>query len=133
MTKKVKVVREAEPADVRVSPAPENPGIVQNQPPHAPTVKGRIETLSTEFVIGWASVSATGRFAHVFAMVEDEVVGFGVADIVRPDLERLRQAGEFNAYSFIVVFDKPVAADLVQSIKVFIVGQQAMLRAGRQK
>jgi hypothetical protein len=98
----------------------------------ASTITGRVETLSTDFVIGWASVSAANNFSHVFAMVDTEVIGFGVANITRPDLERARQESQLNAYAFILVFSRPVAAELVQSINVFIVGQPAMLPRAKQ-
>src|ERR1700683_4049094 len=100
---------------------------VHNRPAQASPIKGRVETLSTDFVTGWAAVSAAERVSHVFAMLESEVIGFGVANIARPDLERARLENQLNAYAFIVVFSRPVAAELIQSINVFIVGQPAML------
>jgi hypothetical protein len=86
-----------------------------------------VEKLSTEFVIGWASVSAADHFSHVFAVLDTEVIGFGIANIARPDLERARQERKLDAYAFILIFNRPVAAELVQSINVFVVGQQARL------
>jgi len=88
---------------------------------------GRVETLSTEFASGWASARAAGQFAHVFAMLENEVLGFGAASIVRPDLEKARQEGRLDAYAFMLTFQRAVAAELVSSIQVFVVGQPAML------
>ena len=65
-------------------------------------------------------------------MAGSEVLGFGVADISRPDLERARQEGQLNAYAFIVVFDRPIAPELVHSIKVFVVGQTAPIPETKQ-
>ena len=108
------------------------PDTVQNKPLQASTITGRVETLSTGFVIGWASASAVNTFSHVFAMIDTEVIGFGIANITRPDLERARQASQLIAYAFILVFSRPVAAELVRHINVFIVGQPAMLRGTKQ-
>ena len=107
-------------------------GSVENQPPQASTITGRVETLSTDFVIGWASVSAANHFSHVLAMVDTEVIGFGVANITRPDLERARQDNQLNAYAFIIVFSRPVAAELVQAINVVIAGQAVALPRAKQ-
>src|SRR5713101_2315374 len=90
---------------------PKDTGSVENQPPQASTITGRVETLSTDFVIGWASVSAANNFSHVFAMVDTEVIGFGVANIARPALDRARQESQRNAFAFILVFSRPVAAE----------------------
>jgi len=110
----------------------EDTGSVENQPPQASTITGRVETLSTDFVIGWASVSPGNHFSHVLAMVDSEVIGFGVANITRPDLERARQDSQLNAYAFIIVFSRPVAAELLQAIKVAIVGQSTVLPIAKQ-
>lgn len=101
---------------------------------HAPAarIKGRVETISAEFVAGWAAVSAGDRVSHVYAMADGEVIGFGVANIARPDLERARQEGNLNAYAFTLVFDRPIAAELVGSVSVFIVGQAAALPTAKQ-
>ena len=45
----------------------EDTGPVENQPPQASITMGRVETVSTDFVIGWASVSAANHFSHVFS------------------------------------------------------------------
>ena len=105
---------------------------MQDLPLQASIIAGRVETLSTEFAIGWASVSVTNNFSHLFAMVDSEVVGFGLADIARPDLERARRESQLDAYAFILVFNRPVTAELVQSINVFIVGQSAALPRAKQ-
>jgi hypothetical protein len=86
-----------------------------------------VETLSTEFAMGWATISPTGRFSHLVAMLDSDVIGFGVADITRPDLDRARQEGRINAYAFVLVFGRPIPANSVRSINVFVLGQQAML------
>jgi len=93
---------------------------------------GRVETLSTEFVSGWASVQVSGRFAHVYAMLEDEVIGFGAASMTRPDLEKARQEKRLEAHAFMLAFKRRVAAELVPSIQVFVVGQPSMLPRARQ-
>jgi hypothetical protein len=123
-------VKESQPDAPRAGADPRDPA--QNRPSPASPVKGRVESVSTDFVTGWAAVSAADQFSHVFAMVENEVIGFGVANIARPDLERARQESQLKAYAFIVVFNRPVAAELVQSINVFIVGQQAVLPRAKQ-
>src|SRR5208283_404691 len=79
-----------------IGPRSQDPGAVQTRPPQGSTITGRVETLSTDFVTGWASVSAANHFSHVFAMVGAEVIGFGVANIARPDLERARQESQLN-------------------------------------
>lgn len=106
-----------------------------NEPKGAPaavapipvTVSNRVETLSTEFVMGWASVSASNRCSHVFAMLGGEIIGCGVADLTRPDLDRARTEGRYNAFGFLIVFDKPVPAASLQSIQVFVMGQPTIL------
>ena len=93
---------------------------------------GRVEMLSTEFVSGWASVQASGRFAHVYAMLEDEVIGFGAASTIRPDLEKARQEKRLDAHAFMLAFKRRIAAELVPSIQVFVVGQPSILPRARQ-
>jgi hypothetical protein len=93
---------------------------------------GRVETVSTEFVSGWASVQAARKFAHVYAMLEGEVIGFGVASMGRPDLEKARQEGRLDAYAFMLAFQRRVAADSVSSIQVFVVGQPSVLPRAKQ-
>jgi sulfotransferase family protein len=105
---------------------------MHDRPAQASPVKGRVETMSTDFVTGWAAVSAADHFSHVFATVEGEVIGYGVADIARPDLERARKESQLNAYAFILVFSRPIAAELVQSVNVFVVGQPATLPRAKQ-
>jgi hypothetical protein len=63
---------------------------------------GRVETLSTEFVSGWASVQAPQKFAPVYATLEGEVIAFGAASMVRPDLEKARHEGRLDAYAFML-------------------------------
>ena len=65
-------------------------------------------------------------------MVDAEVIGFGIADIARPDLERARHEGHLDAYAFILVFSRPVAVELVPSINVFIAGESTMLPKAKQ-
>ena len=65
-------------------------------------------------------------------MIDTEVIGFGVANINRPDLERARQDHQLDAYAFIIVFTRPIAAELVQAINVLIVGQAATLPRAKQ-
>ncbi len=93
---------------------------------------GRVETLSAEFVSGWAAVQGAGKFAHVYAMIGGEVIGLGAANMVRPDLERARHEGRLDAYAFILTFQRPIAAEAVASIQVFVLGQPAPLPYGKQ-
>src|SRR5579859_3642847 len=100
--------------------------------PEAISNNGRVETLSTEFVMGWAAVSGNNHCAHVAAMLDHEVIGFGIANIRRPDLDRARQEGRLDAYAFILIFSAPVPADSVASISVLILGQEAILPRTKQ-
>jgi hypothetical protein len=93
---------------------------------------GRVESVSTEFVSGWASVQASGKYAHVLAMLGDDVIGFGTANMGRPDLQKARQEGRLDAYAFILIFQQPVGGNAVESIRVFVVGQSAMLPRAQQ-
>jgi hypothetical protein len=112
------------------TPLRNNSDVAQQLPAQAPAVKGRVEKLSTEFAIGWATVSRSKHPTPVFATVDGEIIGFAVANISRVDLDRARQEGQMDAYAFIVVFDRPVPAEQVQSIKILIAGQTAMLPQG---
>lgn len=82
--------------------------------------------------MGWASVTAANAFSHVFAMLGTEVIGFGVANISRPDLDRARRENRLDAYGFLIVFSRPVPADSVPAIDVFMVGHNAVLARGKQ-
>jgi Sulfotransferase family len=93
---------------------------------------GRVETLSTEFVSGWAAVQAAGSFAHVYATLEDEVIAFGAASTTRPDLEKARQEQRLDAHAFMLAFQRRVPAELVRSIQVYVVGQPSVLPRARQ-
>jgi len=95
-------------------------------------ILGRVETLSTEFVSGWAAVQAPGKFAHVFAILEGEVIGFGAASMGRPDLAKARQEGRLDAYAFMLAFQRPVPAESVASIQVHVVGRPAGLQQAKQ-
>ncbi len=100
---------------------------VQSRPSQAAIVKGRIEKLSNEFVIGWASVSAGDHHTHVCAMAGGEIIGYGIANITRPDLDKARQEGKMDAYAFIIIFDRLVLSESLKAINVFVVGQATML------
>jgi hypothetical protein len=93
---------------------------------------GRVETLSTEFVSGWAAVPQAGGFAHVYVTLEDQVLGVGIADMARPDLEKARQEGRLDAHAFIVTFQRPIAAAAVAGLQAFVVGQTGRLPHARQ-
>ncbi len=108
------------------------PDSAPEAPVQSAATLGRVETLSAEFVSGWASVQAGRKFAHVYAMLAGEVMGFGVANMARPDLEKARHEGRLDAYAFILTFQRPVAAQSVSSIQVFVVGQPSMLPRGKQ-
>jgi hypothetical protein len=105
---------------------------VADVPVHSALTLGRVETLSTDFVSGWASVQSSRKFTYVFALLEGEVIGFGAANMVRPDLEKARQDGRLDAYAFILTFQRPVATELVPSIQVFVVGQPSTLPQAKQ-
>jgi hypothetical protein len=116
-------------ASIAAAPASaQSPGPAADRPiPAAAGGGNRVETISTEFVKGWASVSPAKNFSHVFAVLDNEVIGCSVANITRPDLERARAEGRFDAYGFLLVFDRAVPAASVPSIGVFVVGQTLML------
>jgi hypothetical protein len=103
----------------------------QAHPVAAPKkIEGRIEILSTEFAVGWASASASGQFTHLIAVLDGEVIGASSARLTRPDLDRQRSEGRLNAYAFVIVFDRPVAAERVESIAVLSAfGQHRLRRA----
>jgi hypothetical protein len=95
-------------------------------------ILGRVETVSTEFVSGWASVPPAGPCAYVFAVLQGEVLGFGAASTLRPDLEKARREGRLDAHAFILTFKRPVVAELVSSIQVYVVGQPTPLPQAKQ-
>ena len=47
---------------------------------------GVVEVLSAEFAMGWA-LTQEGRAAYVYATLDQQVIGFGRADLVRGDLK----------------------------------------------
>ncbi|MBS0379696.1 MAG: sulfotransferase [Proteobacteria bacterium] len=94
--------------------------------------RGRVETLSAEFVSGWAQVHAPGKPAFVYATVRDEVLGFGAAKLSRPDLDKARQEGRLDAHAFMLTFKSPVAPSDINSIQVFAVGQPGPLPQAKQ-
>ena len=77
-------VTEVKPDEPRALPGPQGQGSAHPRSVQPSALKGRVETLSTEFAIGWASVSAANHFSHVYAVIDTEVIGFGVANITRP-------------------------------------------------
>ena len=93
----------------------------------AAEARGRVEMLSTEFVSGWAAVQAGGGPAHVYAMLDGEVIGSGVASMGRLDLDTARQEGRLDARAFVLAFQRPVSLEAVRSIAVFVLGQSAPL------
>ncbi len=130
-------VEGARTASIASTPASLGPGPCDGDPPMQSLAGGnRVETMPTEFVMGWGSVSPANRFSHVLAVLDNEVIGCCIANITRPDLDRARAEGRCNAYAFLLVFDRAVPAASVQSIGVFVVGQPSMLplpRAGAVK
>ena len=101
-------------------------------PALATAILGRVETLSTEFASGWAAVQSPAKVAHVFAMLEGEVIGFGAANVGRPDLAKARQEGRLDAYAFILTFQRPVPAESVASIQVYVAGRPGALPQAKQ-
>jgi len=98
----------------------------------AVSVVGRIETISTEFVSGWASVQPSHKRTYVYATLDGEVIAFGCAGIARPDLEKARQERRLDAYAFMLPFEKPIDATAVPSVEVFAVGETRPLARARQ-
>jgi hypothetical protein len=95
-------------------------------------ILGRVETVSTEFVSGWASVPQASECAYVFAVLGGEVLAFGAANMLRPDLEKARSEGRLNAHAFMLTFRRPVAAELVVSIQVWVAGEATPLPQAKQ-
>jgi len=106
--------------------------IVPEAVPQAAAPIGRVETLSTEFVSGWAAVQRSRARAFVYAMLEGEVIGSGAATIARPDLEKARQERRLDAYAFMLPFERPLEARAVASVEVFVVGDPRPLPRARQ-
>lgn len=107
-------------------------GSVAEAPVHTAATLGRVETLSTEFVSGWAAVEPPRKSVHVYATLEGQVIAFGAADMVRPDLEKARHEGRLDAYAFMLPFHSPVSAESLRSIQVFMVGKPSALPRARQ-
>ena len=119
------------------TPAHELSGAAAARAPEVPIASaastlGRVETVSTEFVSGWAAVPPASPCAHVFATLEGEMLAFGAANMLRPDLDKARREGRLNAHAFILTFKRPVAAQLVSSVQVFVVGEATMLPQAKQ-
>ncbi len=98
----------------------------------APAARGRVETLSAEFVSGWASAHAPGKPAFVYATLGDEVLGFSVAKMSRPDLDKAREERRLDAHAFMITFQGPVPANAVSAVQVFVVGHPAPLPQAKQ-
>src|SRR5579862_74786 len=111
------------------APAPDMRGssseassVVPETVPQAAGPIGRVETLSTEFVSGWAAVQRTRARAFVYAMLEGEVISHGAATIARPDLEKARQERRLDAYAFMLPFERPLEVGAIASVEVFVLG-----------
>ena len=96
------------------------------------TRSGRVEGLSTEFAMGWASVSASGLRSHVVAMLGEEIIGVGLANLFRPDLDKARTEKRLDAYGFIIVFAASIPVDSVQQVEVYALGEEFMLPQAKQ-
>lgn len=98
--------------------------------------EGFVEVLSSDFALGWAQTQMD-RPAHVYARLEDEIIGTARADIFRADLAtalpsadpaasilsgetgsetELHRAERRNA--FVIPFDNPVPADRLIDVTV---------------
>jgi len=103
-------VEGARTASIASTPASLGPGRAMDRPMQSLAGGNRVETMSTEFVMGWASVSPANRFSHVLAVLDNEVIGCCIANITRPDLDRARAERRCNAHAFLLVFDRAVPA-----------------------
>ncbi len=113
----------------RISPKPPSAPAVAKAKPSAwweqavipDTLAGYVEILSVEFVAGWAEAAIPGGSTHVVAMVGSRVIGSGIANLRRADLDGARAQGAVNAYAFIIIFDQPISPDEVEQVDVISV------------
>lgn len=68
--------------------------------------------------MGWARATPSGNFARVFAALGPEAIGTATASLSRPDLDRARSEGRFDAHAFVIVFDRPVQPEQIDSIEI---------------
>jgi hypothetical protein len=87
---------------------------------------GRVEVLSQEFVLGWAE-TVDGAPAHLNAILDDCVIGSGVANLKRKDLDELASKGGIRANSFVLLFDREVDQSRVGDIEVYCENQRTAL------
>ncbi len=78
---------------------------------------GRVEILSSAFAAGWARLPGAGA-AYVGAWLGAEMIGVAEAGGTRPDLVAAGDAGGFCARSFLILFNRDVAAGLVGAVVV---------------
>ena len=84
---------------------------------------GRVEIVSAEFALGWATVSENGNFACVYAQLDGEVLGYAIADHLRRDLDAARAGGTLDARAYAVPFTQPVPVERVAEVEVFLLGR----------
>ena len=79
---------------------------------------GRVELISTDFVLGWAE-SREGCPTYLHAALADDVVGSGAALMKRLDLHQRAGQGGAAANAFVILFEPAIDASLVPEVKVF--------------
>jgi hypothetical protein len=79
---------------------------------------GQVEILSVEFAMGWAAVSRHGRFVHVLAILDGEIIGSSIARMDRDDLAVARKRGDLDAYAFTIVFENGIPPNRVAEVRI---------------
>ncbi len=92
----------------------------------ARTGNGRVKILSTEFAQGWVA-AANGRPTRLVAMLGPEIIGASLANITAADADATKANGADEAWEFVIVFDRAVAAGDVEAIEIMPVGGGAPL------
>jgi hypothetical protein len=96
-------------------------------------LSGLIEIVSPNFVIGWARLS-DGKSSHVYASLDDKIIGWSLADIRRKDLRRESPATEGAIHDeefgreFVIVFTRTIAPSELEDIKVTILEDMTPIR-----
>lgn len=81
------------------------------------SLSGRVETLSTEFALGWAEADELDT-VYVYALLNGKIIGTAPADQIRPDLLKATEQRGKECRAFLILFIKAVADHEVQEIEV---------------
>jgi hypothetical protein len=80
--------------------------------------RDRVEVLSLDFAMGWAELIA-GEPAIIYATLGDAVIGFGEANLVRPDLTKLAETSTLRAAAFVIIYKQPVPAERIGDVQLW--------------